>query len=64
MANTYLTNAKNAKNDEFYTQYHDIEKEINTYFDFNTNVVGRQSKIPRKYLWDQFANTAHCLKIK
>jgi len=31
MANTNLTNAKKAKNDEFYTQYHDIEKEINAY---------------------------------
>jgi hypothetical protein len=23
------------KNDEFYTQYHDIEKEINAYLEFN-----------------------------
>ena len=28
MANENLSNAKNAKNDEFYTQYHDIEKEV------------------------------------
>ena len=35
MANTSLTAAKNAKNDEFYTQYHDIEREINAYLDFN-----------------------------
>ena len=28
MANNNLTNAKNAKNDEFYTQYSDIQKEI------------------------------------
>jgi hypothetical protein len=35
MANTNLTSAKNAKNDEFYTQYHDIEKEINAYLEFN-----------------------------
>jgi hypothetical protein len=27
MANSNLSNAKEAKNDEFYTQYHDIEKE-------------------------------------
>ena len=27
MANSNLTNAKRAKNDEFYTQYQDIEKE-------------------------------------
>lgn len=38
MANSNLTSAKNAKNDEFYTQYHDIEKEINAYLEFNPNV--------------------------
>ena len=38
MANSNLTNAKNAKNDEFYTQYHDIEKEITAYLEFNPNV--------------------------
>jgi len=27
MANSNLSSAKNAKNDEFYTQYHDIEIE-------------------------------------
>ena len=32
-----MTNAQNSKNDEFYTQYHDIEKEINAYLDFNPN---------------------------
>ena len=35
MANSNLSNAKNAKNDEFYTQYTDIEKEINAYLDFD-----------------------------
>jgi len=38
MANTNLTNAKKAKNDEFYTQYHDIEKEINAYLEYNPDV--------------------------
>lgn len=38
MANSNLTNAKNAKNDEFYTQYHDIEKEIGAYLEFNPTV--------------------------
>ena len=38
MANSNLTNAKNAKNDEFYTQYHDIEKEITAYLDYNPDV--------------------------
>lgn len=37
-SNSNLTNAKNAKNDEFYTQYHDIEKEINAYIEYNPNV--------------------------
>ena len=38
MANSNLTSAKNAKNDEFYTQYHDIEKEITAYIEYNTEV--------------------------
>lgn len=38
MANSNLTNAKKAKNDEFYTQYHDIEKEINAYIEYNPDV--------------------------
>jgi hypothetical protein len=35
MANSNLTAAKKAKNDEFYTQYSDIQKEIQAYIDFN-----------------------------
>ena len=38
MANDALGAAKRAKNDEFYTQYHDIEKEMNSYLDFNPDV--------------------------
>lgn len=38
MANSNLSKAKSAKNDEFYTQYQDIEKEINAYLDFDPNV--------------------------
>ena len=38
MANSNLTNAKIAKSDEFYTQYHDIEKEVNAYLEYNPNV--------------------------
>ena len=38
MANTNLANAKTAKNDEFYTQYADIQKEINAYLDYDPNV--------------------------
>ena len=38
MTTTNLSNAQKAKNDEFYTQYHDIEKEINAYLEFNPDV--------------------------
>ncbi|OBX78443.1 adenine-specific methyltransferase EcoRI family protein [Haemophilus aegyptius] len=36
--NSNLSKAKIAKNDEFYTQYHDIEKEMQAYLDFNPDV--------------------------
>ena len=36
--NDGLGNAKKAKNDEFYTQYQDIEKEMNAYLEYNPNV--------------------------
>jgi hypothetical protein len=38
MANQNLGDAKKAKNDEFYTQYHDIEKEMSAYLEFNPDV--------------------------
>ncbi|MBQ6078867.1 MAG: adenine-specific methyltransferase EcoRI family protein [Muribaculaceae bacterium] len=38
MANESLSKAKEAKNDEFYTQYHDIEKEISAYLEYNPDV--------------------------
>ena len=38
MANTNLANAKSGKNDEFYTQYSDIQKEINAYLEYDPNV--------------------------
>ena len=38
MANTTLVNAKEAKQDEFYTQYYDIEREVEAYLDYNPNV--------------------------
>lgn len=38
MANKNLTSAKTAKNDEFYTQYNDIEKEMNAYLEFDPDV--------------------------
>ena len=38
MPNTNLGKAKAAKNDEFYTQYSDIQNEINAYIDYNPDV--------------------------
>lgn len=38
MANTNLKQAKQAKNDEFYTQWCDIESEIMAYIDYNPDV--------------------------
>lgn len=36
--NANLGAAKNAKNDEFYTQYADIQKEVNAYIEYNPDV--------------------------
>ena len=38
MANTNLGKAKAGKNDEFYTQYCDIQQEMNAYVEYNPNV--------------------------
>ncbi len=38
MANSVLGAAKLAKNDEFYTQYHDIEREVNAYVEYDPEV--------------------------
>lgn len=38
MANDSLSAAKAAKNDEFYTQYYDIEREINAYLEYDPDV--------------------------
>ena len=43
MANSNLNEAQRAKNDEFYTQYADIEKEINAYLEFNPQVFHRKT---------------------
>jgi len=37
MANNNLSSAKNAKNDEFYTQFADIQKEIQAYLDYSSD---------------------------
>jgi hypothetical protein len=38
VANDNLGAARKAKNDEFYTQFHDIEKEMNAYLEYNPEV--------------------------
>ena len=38
MANETLSKAKAEKNDEFYTQYHDIEREVEAYLEYDPNV--------------------------
>lgn len=38
MDNKTLSNAKKAKNDEFYTQLADIQKEVNAYIEYDPNV--------------------------
>jgi hypothetical protein len=38
MANEALVAAKRGKNDEFYTQFHDIQKEMNAYLDLNSDI--------------------------
>lgn len=35
MANNFLSNARKVKNDEFYTQFHDIQKEIEAYIEYD-----------------------------
>ncbi len=38
MVNENLSTAKKTKNDEFYTQFYDIEKEMSAYLEYNPNV--------------------------
>lgn len=43
MQNKDLANAKNAKRDEFYTQFYDIEREVECYLDYNPDVFRGKS---------------------
>jgi len=43
MENKNLTKAKQAKNDEFYTQYQDIQKEIEAYLEYNPDTFRNQT---------------------
>lgn len=49
MANEHLTNAKRVKNDEFYTQYADIQKEIEAYLEYNPDTF-RGKVVPLQIL--------------
>ena len=42
MANTNLKEAKAAKNDEFYTQFHDIEIEMNAILNMTRTCLGER----------------------
>ena len=42
MANKNLKNARRSKNDEFYTQYNDIEKEIEKYLEYNPDTFRKK----------------------
>ena len=43
MANKNLTKAKASKNDEFYTQYQDIQKEVEAYLEYNPDTFRGQT---------------------
>lgn len=45
MQNKDLANAKNAKKDEFYTQFYDIEREVECYLDYNPDVFRGKSML-------------------
>ena len=38
LSNTDLRKADGSQNDEFYTQYADIQSEINSYLEYNPNI--------------------------
>lgn len=47
MANTNIANAKTGKNNEFYTQYPNIQKEINAYLEYDPDVFrGKMVLLP------------------
>ena len=56
MANEDLRTAQVGKNDEFYTQYHDIEVEMNAYLEYNPDVFrGKTILLPCDDLeWSNF----------
>lgn len=55
MSNSNLKRAKKEKNDEFYTQYEDVEKEVK-YYDFTDKIIYCNCDNPNKsksyLIWD------------
>ena len=70
MANSKLSQAKNAKNDEFYTQWADIEKEVQAYLEFDPDVFrGKTILCPcddpyESNFFKYFALRFHSFKLK
>jgi len=70
MAHGNLSQAKNAKNDEFYTQRRDIEKEVHAYLDFDPDVFrGKTVLCPcddpyESNFFKYFALQFHAFKLK
>lgn len=65
MANENLVNAKRTKNDEFYTFYDDIEKEVSNYRDQLENkiVYCNCDNVKVSNFWQYFYNNFHELKL-
>lgn len=59
MANSHLTSAKRAKNDEFYTQYGDIQKEIEAYLEYNSDDIDGDGVFNLKDIAQQLKANKH-----
>ena len=44
--NKKMQSAKDAKNDEFYTQYSDIQKELNAYLEYDADASYEKDRVP------------------
>ena len=62
MANVNLAAAKKAKQDEFYTQWADIEREMNAYMEYDPDVFrGKTVLLPcDDPEWSNFTSTSRC----
>lgn len=63
--NNTLTNAREARQDEFYTQYYDIEREVVAYLDHNPDVFrGKTVLLPCDYLeWSNFTKYCDAIEV-